>query len=276
MNIPKELLGKDSVNAGDEVQIEERIKVKYEGRTILLEEKAPSILTFIISFPIGVAASLVANAIWERIKGKKIKKLSMDRTEVEYEIGKILHKALQIEAASEAVEKLWQITVKTRALTPSTNDLDTAIAAYVSPSWYQKRGATYFVQPAKSLTAPDLIELNQIGKSVNQGFIIAMASILEGFGFIPYRGNVDQTKKCWEYAQLTKWLRNYFTHGELKRDPTPEDLKKAQKTHDLLVKMFPKVKIAEHDFPTSIDTILEPLKENVITYICDFSNLTNP
>ncbi len=180
------------------------------------------------------------------------------------------------EKAYKAVEWLWQLTVKTRALCPST-DIDNIhpgveVEAIVSPSWYQERGATYFVKPMRPFTKSDLLQLNNIAKFVNQNFIILMSSILEGFELIPEKGPVDKSKKWWEYAQFTKWLRNQFAHGEFDTNPSEDDLWKALETHNLLICLFPKASASDQRFPTSIDSILEPLKDKVLLYIKEFDS----
>ncbi len=85
-----DLFGKKSPDSGDEVQITDQIKLKYKHTTILLSEGFPPVYTFIISFLSGVAANVLAKALWEKLKGRKVAKLLIDRTEVKFEEGEII------------------------------------------------------------------------------------------------------------------------------------------------------------------------------------------
>ncbi len=95
--------------------------------------------------------------------------------------------------AYEAIEKLWRQTVKTRALCPITRDSAVGMKGYISPPWYQARGATCFVNVSQPLQAADVAELKEIGSFVNRSFVIAMAAILEETNVIPYGMDPDVT-----------------------------------------------------------------------------------
>jgi hypothetical protein len=168
------------------------------------------------------------------------------------------------EAVYLAIEEAWNLTVKTRALCPYTSDSAIGMTGYISPEWYRARGATYFVNLAQPLTATDAEELRQIGSFVNRSFVISMAAILEEYGVIPYRDNPDRSREGGDHAQLTKWLRNRFAHGEWQYNANDP---KHRETRALLQKLFPEAASGESGFVISIDGILEPLKEGVLTYI---------
>ena len=189
-----------------------------------------------------------------------------------------LHMPIQVEAACEAIEKAWKLTQRIRGLCPSTNNPQSLVGqmGYRSGGWYRERSIDFIVRLPRPMTLDDAQNLNLMGTFVNTSFIITMAAILEGYEFTPYGDSVNKSKECWEFALLTKWLRNYFVHGEFKRTPTAEDIKKAKKTRELLMKLLPIVKDADHDFPTSIDTILEPLKDKLQSYIRAFSEPVSP
>ncbi len=168
------------------------------------------------------------------------------------------------QTAHDAIGEVWTLTIKTRALCPYTDKSAIGIKGYISPGWYQAHGAVYFVNLAEPLTDSDVKELNQIGGFVNRSFVIAMASILEANGVVPYRSNPDRTKPGGDHAQLTKWLRNRFAHGEWVYDANNS---KHVETRELLEKLFPNGAAGGPGFITSIDSILEPLKDGVLLYI---------
>jgi len=91
-----------------------------------------------------------------------------------------------------------------------------------------------------------------------------MAAILEAHRVVPYKDNPDRTKPGGDHVQLAKWLRNRFAHGEWVYDASKQ---KHVDTHKLLEKLFPKAAVSGPGFILSIDTILEPLKDGVLTYI---------
>ena len=168
------------------------------------------------------------------------------------------------EAAYLAIEEAWKLTVKARALCPTTGDSAIGMTGYISPEWYRARGATYFVNLDQPLTATDAEELRQIGSFVNRSFVISMWAILEEYGVVPYKDNPDRSKEGGDHAQLTKWLRHRFAHGEWQYDASNP---KHRETRALLEKLFPEAASGEAGFVTSIDGVLEPLKEGVLTYI---------
>jgi hypothetical protein len=172
------------------------------------------------------------------------------------------------DAAYQAVEREWSLTVKARALCPFTSKSAVGKSGYLSPPWYRARGAAYFVNLAEPLTEDDVLELNSIGGFVNRSFIVSMAATLEAFGVVPYKQAPDRSKPGGDHAQLTKWLRNRFAHGQWDYDATdPQHVE----TRDLLETLFPAATASGPGFITSIDTILEPLKDGVLEYIkgCD-------
>lgn len=168
------------------------------------------------------------------------------------------------QVAYDAIVEAWALTVKARALCPHTDASAIGLVGYISPNWYQARGAVYFVNLAQALTATDVRELNQIGSFVNRSFVISMAAILETNGVVPYGCNRDRTKAGGDHAQLTKWLRNRFAHGEWVYNASDP---RHVKTRQLIETLFPNGAAGGPGFVTSIDSILEPLKEGVLAYI---------
>jgi hypothetical protein len=168
------------------------------------------------------------------------------------------------EEAYRAIEEAWTLTVKTRALCPYIDDSAIGKTGYLSPPWYRARSATYFVNLAQPLTGADVEQLRQIGNFVNRSFIISMVAILEAYRVVPYRHNPDPSREGADYVRLTKCLRNRFAHGEWQYNASN---RKHRKTRELLERLFPEVASGGSGFVTSIDGILEPLKDGVLTYI---------
>jgi len=166
--------------------------------------------------------------------------------------------------AYDAIKEVWTLTVKARALCPFIDTSAIGKKGYISPEWYQDHGAVYFVNLAKELTAADVKELNQIGSFVNRSFVISIAAVLETNGVVRCGANPDRTKPGGHHVQLTKWLRNHFAHGEWVYDANnPKHIK----TRKLIENLFSSGAADGTGFITSIDSILEPLKDGVLAYI---------
>jgi len=168
------------------------------------------------------------------------------------------------QAAYDAVEQAWTLTVKARALCPYADNSAVGITGYHSPPWYRKHGAAYFVNLAQPLKQEDVLELNGIGAFINRSFVISMAAILEAFDVVPKGKEPDRSKAGGDHAQLTKWLRNSFAHGRWQFDPSDP---KHVETRALLERLFPVGAAKGPGFVTSIDEILEPLKNGVLEYV---------
>ena len=167
-------------------------------------------------------------------------------------------------AAYRAIKEAWKLTVKARALCPYTDDSAIWMTGYLSPGWHRAHAATYFVNLAQPLTATDVEELRQIGSFVNRSFVISTVAILEEYGVVPYQRNPDRSREGGDYVQLAKWLRNRFAHGEWQYDTSNPN---HRATRELLEKLFPEAASGASGFVTSIDGVLEPLKDGVLTYI---------
>jgi hypothetical protein len=168
------------------------------------------------------------------------------------------------EAAYNAIEKIWALTIKARAMCPCTDSSAIGLTGYRSPEWYQIRGAVYFVNLAKPLTAEDVQELNHIGGFINRSFVISMMAVLEEHGVVPYRSEPDRSKDGGDHVQLTKWLRNRFAHGEYEYEDSNQN---HVETRSLLEALFPDRAAGDLSFGTPINSILEPLKDGVLEYI---------
>jgi hypothetical protein len=167
----------------------------------------------------------------------------------------------QTETAYEAIKSAWDLTRKVRSLFPSTDDPAIKIKELESPGWYQAHGDVGTVKFANPVTGK---ELNQIGAFVNSSFIITMMAILEEFDVVPYKSVPDLSREGGKYVQLTKRYRNHFAHGDWEYNPNDPEHRKTRK---LLQELLPNAAKKGSGFLTSIDTVLEPLKDGVLAYI---------
>ncbi len=165
-------------------------------------------------------------------------------------------------AAYDAIAEAWEITKLIRSLFPSTPYPESRFTEIVSPSWYQQiagvGGQVSFLKPVTGKT------LNNIGKFVNESFVIFMMAILEEFEVVSDEKPIDLSKEGGKYVQLVRWYRNRFAHGESEFDPANP---KHVETRALLEELFPNLAKSTTGFPTSIDSVLPDLVAGVLAYI---------
>lgn len=166
--------------------------------------------------------------------------------------------------AIDAVNRVWVLTVKARALCPWIPDNAVGGTGYYSAPWYQARGEVYLVSWPHELKPEEVNELREVGGFINRSFIISLAAVLEEHGIVPSGESPDPSKEGGEHVTLIKLLRNRFAHGEWEFDSTKP---KHVETRELIEKLFPDEASRGKGFVTSIDEILEPLKDNAILYI---------
>jgi len=95
-----DLIGKSSVTKNDEIQISDQIKLRYAGSYIRKGLDFPEIIYIVVSFSSGVAVSVFANWLYDKLKGKRIEKFMIEKTEIELdqgEIKRIIEEKLRIE-----------------------------------------------------------------------------------------------------------------------------------------------------------------------------------
>jgi len=83
-----DIFGKNSASVGDVIEIPGNAKVAYQGTEFQKVLGASSVIRLAITFATDVASELVANWLYDKIKGKS-SKLRIERTEVQIDQGKI-------------------------------------------------------------------------------------------------------------------------------------------------------------------------------------------
>jgi len=94
-----DFLNKSSISKGDEAIISDQAKIRYEGSYGRKAIGFPEIVYFTLTFLSGVSASVIANWLYEKLKGKKIDKIIIDKTEVildKEEITKVIKEKIEI------------------------------------------------------------------------------------------------------------------------------------------------------------------------------------
>lgn len=102
--LDSELFSRLSLSRGNEVIISDGVKLIYDNTILLFSEDVPSIFQFALNigkdFPVGVAAGLASTWLYNKLKGRKVTKLMIEKTEVELEenkIKKVIHEKMEME-----------------------------------------------------------------------------------------------------------------------------------------------------------------------------------
>ena len=76
---------------GASPEFDRGIRVKYRGHetTRSATPQIPDIIMFAVSVPTSLAAGLFVHWLWEKLKGRSIERIEIDRTTVEFSEGEI-------------------------------------------------------------------------------------------------------------------------------------------------------------------------------------------
>ena len=83
------LFGQAEIGEGQSIEIAEGIAMTYERSVIRRGFGSPEVITLALSFPVGVSASFIAAWIYDKLKGTKVERIFVDRTEVQFDEGSI-------------------------------------------------------------------------------------------------------------------------------------------------------------------------------------------
>ena len=93
-NIIHDLLEREKINAGTEIEIQGIGKLVYDGKVIRqgVLPGLPEIFNFTLAFVSGVASSLIANWLYNKLKNNKIQNLIIEQEIIEINIKSIKNK----------------------------------------------------------------------------------------------------------------------------------------------------------------------------------------
>lgn len=85
-----DLMESNSLSSGDKVNIGKSATLTYKESQIRAAIGFPEIIEFTISFGTGVASEFIVSWIYDKLKGKKVEKIMVDRKEVQLKKGEIM------------------------------------------------------------------------------------------------------------------------------------------------------------------------------------------
>ena len=92
-------MDKSSISREDSIVTPDNAKLTYKGTTIRLAEGLPEIINFVVTFGSGVAAGVVSNWIYDKLK-HKTEKIVINRKEIDLDkekIKRVLEETIRIE-----------------------------------------------------------------------------------------------------------------------------------------------------------------------------------
>ena len=84
-----DLLGKSQARTGDIIELDQGVSLTYEGTCMREALGFPEIVMLSASILTGIAAGVLANWLWEKLRDRNITQIEIDRTTVEFEEGTI-------------------------------------------------------------------------------------------------------------------------------------------------------------------------------------------
>ena len=84
-----DLLGKSKAQAGYMIELGQGASLTYKGTYIRKALGFPEIIMLSASIPTGIAAGILANWLWEKLRGQNITQIDIDRTTIELDEGEI-------------------------------------------------------------------------------------------------------------------------------------------------------------------------------------------
>ncbi len=88
-SLASNLLGKSEICAGDVIDVGQGVLLTYNGTYARKALDFPEVIMLSVSIPAATAARILANWLWEKLRGRSITQIEIDRTTVEFNEGEI-------------------------------------------------------------------------------------------------------------------------------------------------------------------------------------------
>jgi hypothetical protein len=172
----------------------------------------------------------------------------------------------------QQIEQQWNDLLRVRSVFPTM--LDNVIGSQQASTapFYQHQGyhaRLSFVQP---LTKEAIEEVNQIGRWLNESYVIGLCALLEFYQAIPRegQGRIDLSLQGHEEIDILRRLRNALLHRSGRHNP---DDVESRKLYERMVEEFSlrtesSTKAAK--YPVHIDGFLQPLTIACKCYVEDW------
>lgn len=156
-----------------------------------------------------------------------------------------------------------------RAIFPTIENEMLGQTKFKTAPFYENKGFSIDFNLSEPLTIERIEEINQIGRWVNQSFIVRLCALLESYHVIPQenKGRIDQKLDGHEELDILRRLRNVLAHTSGRYNPSDSEEKQ------LYIRITEKFSITAEspdtakEFPLHIHTLLLPLAEGCMHYV---------
>jgi hypothetical protein len=172
----------------------------------------------------------------------------------------------------QQIQTQWIDLLRVRAVFPTMgNDVIGAQQLPTAP-YYRSKGYSAQISFVQPLTQESIKEVNEIGRWLNESYVIRLCAFLELHKIIPQakQDRIDQNLEGHEEIDILRRVRNQLLHHSGRYNP---DNSKNRKLYDRMVRHFSVE--AENSttatrYPIPIDTFLEPLTQACKRYVEGF------
>jgi len=167
------------------------------------------------------------------------------------------------------IDRQWQDLLRVRSMFPTMKeDLVGAYNVSTAP-FYQLKGLAVKLQFTQPLTSETIEEINQIGRWINESYVIRLCALLEFHGIIPQKGQgcINKCMEGHEEVDILRRLRNELVHRSGQHNP---DDRENRKLYERMVQHFSlktKSSTTASKYPVQIDRLLQPLTSACKRYV---------
>ena len=168
-----------------------------------------------------------------------------------------------------SIRRHWEDLLRVRSVFPTMRD-NVIGAQHVSTApFYQHHGYRIRLSFPQPLTRETIEAVNQIGRWLNESYVIRLCALLEFYQIIPRegQGRIDQSLEGHEAIDILRRLRNALLHRSGRHNPEDVD---SRKLYERIVPTFSgqvESSTAAAMYPVHIDSFLLPLTTACKCYV---------
>ena len=169
----------------------------------------------------------------------------------------------------QQMEQQWADLLRVRSAFPTMRDSVIGAQHISTAPFYQQHGYHVNLSFDKPLTQETIEEVNQIGRWLNESYVIRLCALLEFYQIIPRegQGRINQSIEGHEAVDILRRLRNELLHRSGRHNPEDKD---SCKLYERMVQTFSlkaeSSTTAAH-YPVHIDGFLLPLTAACKCYV---------
>ena len=169
----------------------------------------------------------------------------------------------------QRIEQQWEDLLRVRSAFPTMRD-NVIGAQHVSTApFYLHHGYHIRLSFPQPLTRETIEEVNQIGRWLNESYVIRLCALLEFYQIIPRegQGRIDQSLEGHEAIDILRRLRNALLHRSGRHNPEDVD---SRKLYERIVQTFSvpaESSTTAVIYPVHIDSFLLPLTAACKCYV---------